>query len=94
MWTSTHGQNATIYPSLITSAGMIADYFEFAHNHPMPITQHEQDLDRRILPLLFVYRHATELALKYCIVQLIHQIKHREPDFTDFIPEQVGTSLG
>ena len=87
MRTDTEGQNAQIQPSRIHSAGMIADYFEFARNHPMPPTAHEQDLDRRILPLLFVYRHATELALKYAIVQLIRQIQQREPGFSDVVPE-------
>ncbi len=87
MRTATHGQNARIEPSLVSLAGMIADYFEFARNHPMPITAHIQDLDRQILPLLFVYRHATELALKYTIAQLIYQIRQREPHFKDAVPE-------
>jgi hypothetical protein len=96
MWAAPRGQNAKIYPSLINSSAMIADYFEFARNHPMPIAPHEQDLDRRILPLLFVYRHATELALKHLIGVLIHLIRQREPAFHDVIPEdhRLGSLLG
>ena len=87
MWTPTRGQNAKIIPSHVSLAAMIADYFEFARSHPMPASVHEQDLDRRLLPLLFVYRHATELALKYCTAQLIFHIHHREADFEDAVPE-------
>jgi hypothetical protein len=50
MWTPTHGQNAKIIPSHVSLPAMIADYFEFARNHPMPASVHEQDLDRRVLP--------------------------------------------
>jgi hypothetical protein len=87
MWTSTRGQNAKIIPSLVSPAALIGDYFEFARNHAMPASGHEPDLDRRLLPLLFVYRHATELALKYCIAQLIFHIRQRQTDFEDAVPE-------
>ena len=95
MWTPTHGQNAKIIPSHVSLPAMIADYFEFARNHPMPASVHEQDLDRRVLPLLFVYRHAAELALKYCIAQLIFHIRQREADFAEAVPEHhsLGTLL-
>jgi hypothetical protein len=94
--TAKPGQNARIEPSLVSASGMIADYFEFARNHPMPETSHEQDLDRRIVPLLFVYRHATELALKYAFAQLRYHIRQREPEFDCQIPDHhsLGNLLG
>lgn len=87
MWAPPDGQNARIEPSLITPDGMISDYFEFARSHPMPATPLEQELDRQVLPLLFVYRHATELALKYALLQLAYHLRQREPGFTYPVPE-------
>ena len=37
---SSDGQNAKIIPSHVSLAAMIADYFEFARNHPMPASVH------------------------------------------------------
>ncbi len=83
---TSEGRSARIEPSLISAAGLISDYFDFARTFPLDETLRESQLDRRILPLLFAYRHATELALKYAIAQLRRHIRQRVPDFECELP--------
>lgn len=90
---------AYLEPTSTTVSGLIEDYFRVAKETTAKL-QDDLDADQRIVPILFLYRHAVELALKYSIALTIHKIRQREPDIQETVPENhklcplVGTLRG
>lgn len=75
-----------IGPSVSTPSGLVEDYFELAH-HAAHRTTEQHKVDLALLPVLYLYRHAVELALKYVVVLLIRAVEQGGGSTTETVPE-------
>lgn len=75
-----------IGPSVSSASGLVDDYFELGHRAAAR-TVEEPKLDLALLPVLFLYRHAVELSLKYAIALLIRAVEDCEGAANEEVPE-------
>ncbi len=83
---SADGPNVQIHPDLIEPSGLLSDYFQFAREAARDLPTNPLDIERRLLPLMFNYRHAVELALKYALANLAWAIHKDDALFTFTVP--------
>lgn len=90
------GINAYVRKGDIYTPSLVDDFFGIAREAAERVPE-GTDADQKIRPVLFLYRHAVELALKVARWQLIHVIHQHEPDFKpDGVDDkhQLGVLLG
>jgi len=88
------GANAYVRTGYIYEAGLVDDFFGLAREAAERVPE-GADAEQKILPVLFLYRHAVELALKLARRQLIRAVLQHE----DFKPgavdrHELGVLLG
>lgn len=87
---TTFENTAHLRPEDLNLTGVVEDYFDAAEAL-LAWAPTTPVYDKRLMPVLFTIRHAIELALKDCVLELAALLDYRRADTAALVPNWTGT---